>query len=90
MEDVKFSISTKDPSTLQPEVGDQVISAEEPKLELNERNTTVEDCAPLLAPPKQIVEVVIEKKTVLEPEDSIIPDHYYDNGNIPVFRPVCH
>lgn len=38
--------------------------------------------------PTTTVEVVIEKKEVLEPEDPILPDHYYDNGRIPVFRPV--
>jgi len=38
--------------------------------------------------PTAKIEVVIEKKAVLEPEDPIFPDHYYDNGKIPVFKPV--
>jgi hypothetical protein len=46
--------------------------------------------APEVTVPTTTVEVVIEKKEVLEPEDPILPDHYYDNGSIPVFRPVSH
>lgn len=41
-----------------------------------------------LEPQKVKVEVVIEKKVEVEPEDPIFPDHYYDDGNIPVFKPV--
>jgi hypothetical protein len=33
------------------------------------------------------MEMDIEKIEV-EPEEPILPDHYYDDGNIPVFKPV--
>jgi hypothetical protein len=46
------------------------------------------DAALEMKAPTTMVEVVIEKKEVLEPEDPILPDHYYDNGRIPVFKPV--
>ena len=51
-------------------------------------NAVEGNVVPVFEPPKTIVEVVIEKKTVLEPEDPILPDHYYDDWNIPVFKPV--
>lgn len=43
---------------------------------------------PAFQPQKTTMEAVIEKKVELEPEDPILPDHYYDHGNIPVFKPV--
>jgi hypothetical protein len=46
------------------------------------------DETPVARVPGTTVEVVIEMKAVLPPEDPILPDHYYDNGRIPVFKPV--
>jgi len=36
--------------------------------------------------PQMTVEVIIPVKS---PERRIEPDHYYDDGNVPVFKPVC-
>jgi len=49
--------------------------------------TAVEGEETILEVPTTRVEVVIEK-VELEPEEPILPDHYYDDGNIPVFKPV--
>jgi hypothetical protein len=54
----------------------------------HEAQTVQGDQVPERSASTTTVEVVIEKKEVLEPEDPILPDHYYDNGRIPVFRPV--
>ena len=67
---------------------DLITTAEQPILPTEESNMTIEDAAPVLEAPIPTVEVVIEQKEELEPEDPILPDHYYDNGNIPVFKPV--
>ena len=48
-----------------------------------------EDDAPVLKMPTHKVEVVIGEK-VQVPEEPILPDHYYDDGNIPVFKPVLN
>lgn len=61
---------------------------EETEMEFDPPATAVQGEEPVLEVPKNKVEVVIEKKTELEPEDPILPDHYYDDGNIPVFKPV--
>jgi hypothetical protein len=88
MEDVQLSKNTTDSSNMLPERGVEFITAEAPIIPTEEQNMTVENSAPALDPPKMMVEVVVEKKVELEPEDPILPDHYYDNGNIPVFKPV--
>jgi hypothetical protein len=88
MEDVQFS-NTTESSTIMPELDDNLITTtEQPILPSEESKTTVEDAAPVPEAPILTAEVVIEKKEELEPEDPILPDHYYDNGNIPVFKPV--
>jgi len=53
-----------------------------------DRPATQTEDAPEISVPTAKIEVVIEKKAVLELEDPIFPDHYYDNGKIPVFKPV--
>lgn len=63
---------------------EQPITAD--KLELPE--TEREVIPAVLEVPEEIVEVVVEEKIELEPEDPIFPDHFYDDGNIPVFKPV--
>jgi hypothetical protein len=46
------------------------------------------DAAAELKAPKNTVEVVITQKPVAKTEEPILPDHYYDDGNVPVFKPV--
>lgn len=88
MEDVQLS-NTSESSAEMPETDNDLITTEEqPILPTEESNTTVEDTAPILEAPIPTIEVVIEQKEELDPEDPIFPDHYYDNGNIPVFKPV--
>jgi hypothetical protein len=88
MEDVQFS-NTSESLTIMPEPDINLIAAaEQPILPSEESNTTVEDTAPVLEVPMPTTEVLMEKKEELEPEDPILPDHYYDNENIPVFKPV--
>ena len=33
-------------------------------------------------------QVLVEEKPSVEDEEPILPDHYYDGGNIPIFKPV--
>jgi hypothetical protein len=44
---------------------------------------------PVSEAPEEILEAVVEEKVEIEPEDPILPDHFYDDGSIPVFKPVC-
>ena len=88
MEDLELSKKTPESSNQIPERGVEFITAEAPTTQTEGLDMTVENDAPVLEPSKPIVEVVIEQKVELEPEDPIQPDHYYGNGNIPVFKPV--
>ena len=88
MDDVQLSnipnpcaIDTHEPSN-------EFINAEGPEMATDSSSAIEDFVAPVLQPPKTAVEVIIEKKAELEPEDPILPDHYYDSGNIPVFKPV--
>ena len=62
--------------------------AEETEMELDPPVNSVEFEEMLSEAPKHKVEVLIEKKLELDLDDLILPDHYYDDGNIPVFKPV--
>lgn len=54
-------------------------------LELDAKSIIMTD-APVVA---QEAEVKVEdKKEQEEIQDEILPDHYYGNGTIPVFKPV--
>jgi hypothetical protein len=90
MEDIHYSNDSLD-TNINPEDAsvDELHPPQETKMEVEPPTVSVEDGETVLEVPKTIVEVVIiEKKVELEPEDPILPDHYYDNGNIPVFKPV--
>lgn len=41
-----------------------------------------------LEPEESIEEPVPEEKIQEEEEAEIVPDHYYEGGNVPVFKPV--
>ena len=88
MEDVQVSNSTSPLSRNISESRNEFINAEGTKIATDAPNPVEGDVMPVLELPETIVEVVIEKKVELEPEDSILPDHYHDDGNIPVFKPV--
>jgi hypothetical protein len=49
---------------------------------------SVEEAETVMEPPVANVEDVVMEEPVVEPEEPILPDHYYDDGNIPVFKPV--
>ena len=87
MEDVQPAPETLEPT---PALGaapdNDVMAIDVPELP-QEESHAMETEEPTITLPKIKVEVVIEKKE-LEPEDPIFPDHYYDNGQIPVFKPV--
>jgi len=89
MEDIQYSNDSLDTDieTVEASVA-EVHPPQETKMEIDPQAVSVENGETVLEVPKNKVEVVIEKKVVLEPEDPILPDHYYDNGNIPVFKPV--
>ena len=90
MEDIHYSNDSLDTNRKSVDTSvDELQPAQETKMEVDPPARSVEDGETVLKLPRTIVEVVIEKKVVeLEPEDPILPDHYYDNGNIPVFKPV--
>ena len=90
MEDIHYSNDSLDTNSKSVDASvDELHPPQETKMEVEPPAVSVEDGDCVLEVPKNIVEVVIiEKKVELEPEDPILPDHYYDNGNIPVFKPV--
>ena len=91
MEDIQFSNSIGPPSININDSNNEFINAEETKTATdaaNASNAAEGDVVSAMELPEKIVEVVIEKNEVLEPEDPVLPDHYYDDGNIPVFKPV--
>jgi hypothetical protein len=91
MEDVLPAPEALDPSVAMapPEHLDpEPMALDNPEPQTHEAQTMQTAESPEVAVPTTTIEVVIEKKEVLEPEDPILPDHYYDNGRIPVFRPV--
>ena len=88
MEDIQLS-SILNPSSISVnELSNEFIKAEGTEMATDAPSAIEGDTALVLEPPKSSAEVVIEKKMELEPEDPILPDHYYDNGDIPVFKPV--
>jgi hypothetical protein len=90
MEDIQFSGAGAETFTsAMDEVGDEFLPAETMETVLEDPYKVEVDSAPVLQALKVTVEVVINEKLVLEPEDPIVPDHYYDDGNVPVFKPVC-
>ena len=93
MEDVLSAPEAIDPpgAMAEPEHLDpEPMAVDGPEPPASEAQTVRTADAPEDRVPTATVEVVIEKKAVLEPEDPILPDHYYDSGRIPVFRPVSH
>ena len=89
MDDVQPSPETCEPPPMPTADKDSnamtVDALEQPE---QDRPATQTEDAPEISVPTAKIEVVIEKKTALEPEYPILPDHYYDNGKIPVFKPV--
>ena len=88
MEDVQLSNILNPSSINTSEPSNEFIKAEGPEMATNAPSAIEGDASPILQPPSTTAEVVIEKKVELELEDPILPDHYYDNGNVPVFKPV--
>jgi hypothetical protein len=91
MEDVQFA------EPLPEEVDEPMASMEEPPATSEEPKgadsllpQTEAESFPDITPPNNTVEVAIREKPEVEAEDPIFPDHYYDDGNIPVFKPVTH
>jgi hypothetical protein len=90
MEDIQFSGAGAETFTsAMDEVSNEFLPAETMETVLEDPFKVEEDGAPVLLAPKVTVEVVIVEKPVLKPEEPIVPDHYYDDGNVPVFKPVC-
>ena len=77
------------PMAVIDEMGDIFIPADEPQKPEEEVSAAAEDIPPVSPTPKMKVEVVIDRKPQCPVEEPILPDHYYDDGNVPVFKPVC-
>ena len=89
MEDVQPVAAGEDkPAEAIDGTGELFIAAEEQKVCEMEMETVADDILPAATVPKTIVEVVIDKKPEALVEEPIFPDHYYDDGNVPVFKPV--
>lgn len=90
MEDIQFSSAIeRSVSPAMNEATHKSVAAESIETGLDVSRKVEDDIAPMLHVPKMTVQVVIEQKTVAKVEEPILPDHYYDNGNVPVFKPVC-
>jgi|SRR5271156_2606070 len=89
MQDIHYSNDSLDWNIKSVDTSvDELHLPQETEMQVDPPVKPVEDGETVLKVPRTTVEVVIEKKVELEPEDPILPDHYYDNGNIPVFKPV--
>jgi hypothetical protein len=89
MEEIEGSAATEaKPIEVIDGTGDAVTTIEQSQEMGEARAAVVDDVAPVLEAPKGIVEVVIQTKIEGPVEEPILPDHYYDNGNVPVFKPV--
>jgi hypothetical protein len=94
MEEIEASAATEEkPVDVGDSTEDVVTTTEQSKEMVEARTVIADDVTPVLEAQKSIVEVVIVTKSeepVKEPvEEPILPDHYYDDGNVPVFKPVC-
>jgi hypothetical protein len=90
MEDIQFSSAVE--GSLAPamnEAAHNSVAAESIETGLDMPSKVQDGLAPMSHGPKMTVQVVIEQKSVAKVEEPILPDHYYDNGNVPVFKPVC-
>ena len=68
--------------------GDEPIIAEAPLSTNIAQNPVGIEVSPDMVPSDGNVEVVIETLHERKKEEPIFPDHYYDDGHIPVFKPV--
>lgn len=94
MEEIEASAATEEkPAEVSDGTGDVITTAEQSEEMVEARTAIADGVTPVLKAPNGVVEVVIEmnsKQLVEEPvEEPILPDHYYDDGNVPVFKPVC-
>lgn len=88
MEGVQLS-NVLNPSAISfNEPSNEFINAEGVEMATDVPSVIEGSVVPVFEPQKTTTEVVIEEKVESEPEDPILPDHYYDDGNIPVFKPV--
>ena len=90
MEDIHFSGALAEHFTSAMDgIGDDFLPTEAMSSGVDELSKTEDDVAPVLHMPTHTVEVVINQKAPAKAEEPILPDHYYNDGNIPVFKPVC-
>ena len=89
MEDIQFSGSAAEQMETSAELTDQGIMP----VDVLESASIIDNS--VVEEPETVPEAVVTKveevtmpEPVLEPEEPILPDHYYDDGNIPVFKPV--
>jgi hypothetical protein len=89
MEDIQFSASAAEQMETAAELTDQGFMA----VDVLESASIIDN--PVVEEPETVPEAVVTKveevtmpEPMLEPEEPILPDHYYDDGNIPVFKPV--
>lgn len=89
MEDVQFSASAGDQMEPVVESTDQEFMPVEALESATVKDTSVvEEPEAVSEPTITKVDEVAMPEPVMEPEEPILPDHYYDDGNIPVFKPV--
>jgi hypothetical protein len=88
MDAVLFADGIVEGGDLTSEGDHQLLISQQDEVRAAEEAVAVQSAADVFTQRQNVtVEVIIPKKPV-EEEEPILPDHYYDNGNIPVFKPV--
>lgn len=76
------------PASVVDGMAEDLVAPDQTEAEMPSSQIIPDDAAASMEDPKSMEESVSEAKDASECEDPILPDHYYDAGNIPVFKPV--
>ena len=89
MEDTQLSAGSGDQIVQDMNPGDHgFLPVEAVENMIDIETPIVMEAETVIEPPVAKVEDVVMEEPAVEPEEPILPDHYYDDGNIPVFKPV--
>ena len=90
MEEVLPSIRADESTSIPTIEGNaETMSSEPMQMAIDSPTTIVEVVVPVIETPQVDCDEVKMEQVEVEQEEPILPDHYYDGGNIPVFKPVC-